>query len=113
MVDRRDKEGFDEDMALTGQAIVRAIVEQQAEAGAPIDPDVVVSALMMVAAGLLSNAPSLTNPRVVRLKAEAFGKMLREMAIADRAAADANEPTFLRILGVGVAPGKDAKSTHR
>jgi hypothetical protein len=86
---------------VAGRAIVLALgkVEDKREGS---DIEVMLSALIMVAAGIIAKDAPLTTRREVRLRTEEFGKMLREMALADRAAGDADEAMFIDILG-GVA----------
>lgn len=113
--DLAGRAGFDEELTTVASAVLAAVAGAKPSAEnmqGSIDVEVATAALMMVAAGLIGADINLTTPRATRLQAEAFGTMLKDMAIADHAAGAAGEQQFLQILGGGVAPGKATKTTH-
>jgi hypothetical protein len=108
--DLNSRAGFNEELESVGRAVAVAIAGAKPSAANPqgsIDIEVSLSALMLMAAGLIAKDPNLKTRRDVRLQAEEFGKMLREMAVSDRDAGDAGERQFLDLLGAGISPGKN------
>lgn len=105
--DLRTRPEFDSELQSVARAVAVAIAAVQpspANAQGSVDIEVSLSALMLVAAGLIAADLNLKARRDVRLQAEAFGGMLRDMAIADRDAGDSGELQFLQMLGAGLSP---------
>jgi hypothetical protein len=109
------KPGFSEELETVARAIVIAVAGAQPSARnaqGSIDIEVSLSALMLVAAGTIAKDLNLKTRRDVRVQAEEFGKMLREMAVTDRDAGEAGEQQFLDVIGSGLAPGKHTKAVN-
>jgi hypothetical protein len=112
MANLRDRAGYDEELSHAARAIVLGLARREAETNTGSDPEVTLSALMLVAAGIISRDSKLKNARDIRLRVAAFGKMMREMALADRAAAGPGEATFLEILGGVALGGGDGRTAN-
>lgn len=114
--DLRSRPGFDYEWEAVARATMAAVGRAKASPENPqgsIDVEISLAALMTVAAGIIAKDVNLKTRRDVRLQAEEFGRMLRDMALSDRDAGEAGEPQFLDLFaGAGLSPGKNTKAVN-
>jgi hypothetical protein len=100
---------FAEELETVARAVTAAVGKSKSGAGSlqgSINIEVSLSALMMVAAGIIAADVNLTTMEDLNRQTDSFADMLKDMALADRQAGEAGEPQFLQILGGIVVPGK-------
>lgn len=111
----QERPGFSEDWEAVARAVAQAVGRTRASDNndkGSIDVEVVLTGLMVVAAGIIAADVNLTTHAELEAQARSFGEMMRDMAVTDREAGEAGEAQFLQILGVSVAAEKPAGRAH-